>query len=61
MNYQHQWGQTEEATRTRRSTSRRRQVAPALVTCPRCGCGEYAGAIAAGQCLGCKRAARKSN
>lgn len=56
MNYQHQWGKTEEATRARRST--RRQSAPALVTCPSCGCGEYADTIAAGKCLGCTRKAR---
>jgi hypothetical protein len=61
MNYQHQWGQTEEAARARRSTGRRRQVAPALVKCPACGCGEYADTIAAGKCTGCRRAARKSN
>lgn len=51
----------ESGTQVRTSRGRRRPVyrtAPALATCPACGFGESADAIAAGRCWGCARAAK---
>lgn len=57
MNYQHRWGQTEEAMRARRDTVSRRRpvvhVSPLSARCPICGRHETPGAIEAGACLGC--------